>query len=148
MKRLTSKSEEELRRITVELRRLEQTAEILQSRINVINAVTTDLTYANMTLAGLKKEEEKSELLVPVGGTSYIRAKLIDTDKVIVGIGGGVSTERTWQEAEDIITKRLESLRKTGSAIQHQFGEVAEKINQYRERFETLVATMRQGKAS
>ena len=116
--------------------------------MNVINAVTTDLTYANMTLAGLKKEEEKSELLVPVGGTSYIRAKLIDTDKVIVGIGGGVSTERTWQEAEDIITKRLESLRKTGSAIQHQFGEVAEKINQYRERFETLVATMRQGKAS
>lgn len=145
---MASKSEEELRRITVELRRLEQTAEILQSRMNVINAVTTDLTYANMTLKGLKKEEKKSELLVPVGGTSYIRAKLIDTDKVIVGIGGGVSTERTWQEAEDIIAKRLESLRKTGSAIQHQFGEVAEKINQHRERFETLVATMRQGKAS
>jgi len=148
MKRLASKSEEELRRITVELRRLEQTAEVLQSRMNMINAVTTDLTYANMTLEGLKKEKENSELLVPVGGTSYIRAKLEDTNKVIVGIGGGVSTEKTWQEAEDIIKKRLEGLRRTSSAIQHQFAEVAEKINQNREKFETLVATLRQGKVS
>ena len=47
---MASKSEEEFRKLTVELRFLEQTAETIQSRLNMINAVITDLTYSSITL--------------------------------------------------------------------------------------------------
>jgi len=143
---LASNSEEELRRLTVEIRLLEQTAEALQSRANMINAVTTDLSYARMTLEGLEKESEKSELLVPIGGTSYVRAKLENPDKIIVGMGAGVSVEKTREEAREIIKKRLEDLEKTRASIQQQFAQVAEKINLDREKADALVATMREGK--
>ena len=143
---MASKSEEELRRLTVEMRLLEQTAEALQSRANMINAVTTDLSYARMTLEGLEKETEKSELLVPIGGTSYVRARLENPDKIIVGMGAGVSVEKTREEAKEIIKKRLEDLEKTRASIQQQFAQVAEKINLDRERADALVATMREGK--
>jgi prefoldin alpha subunit len=145
-KKLASKSEEELRRLTVEMRLLEQTAEALQSRSNMINAVTTDLSYARMTLEGLEKESEKSELLVPIGGTSYVRARLENPDKIIVGMGAGVSVEKTREEAKEIIKKRLEDLEKTRASIQQQFAQVAEKINLDRERADALVAAMREGK--
>jgi prefoldin alpha subunit len=144
---LESKSEEELRKLTVEIRFLEQTAEALQSRANMINAVTTDLSYARMTLDGLEKEGEKSELLVPIGGTSYVRARLENPDKIIVGMGAGVSVEKTREEAKEIIKKRLEDLEKTRASIQQQFAQVAEKINLDRERADALVATMREGKS-
>jgi prefoldin alpha subunit len=144
--KLASKSEDEIRRLTVELRLLEQTAEALQSRANMINAVTTDLSYARMTLEGLEKESEKSELLVPIGGTSYVRARLENPDKIIVGMGAGVSVEKTREEAKEIIKKRLEDLEKTRASVQQQFAQVAEKINQDRERADALVATMREGK--
>jgi prefoldin alpha subunit len=143
---LASKSEEELRRLTVEMRLLEQTAEELQSRANMINAVTTDLSLARMTLEGLEKESEKSELLVPIGGTSYVRARLENPDNIIVGMGAGVSVEKTREEAKEIIKKRLEDLEKTRASIQQQFAQVAEKINQDREKADALVATMREGK--
>jgi len=143
---LASNSEEELRRLTVEIRLLEQTAEALQSRANMINAVTTDLSYARMTLEGLEKESEKSELLVPIGGTSYVRARLENPDKIIVGMGAGVSVEKTREEAKEIIKKRLEDLEKTRTSIQQQFTQVAEKINLDREKADALVATMREGK--
>ncbi|MEM3609085.1 MAG: prefoldin subunit alpha, partial [Candidatus Bathyarchaeia archaeon] len=92
---LASKSEEEeLRRLSVELRFLEQTAEAIQSRINMVNAAITDLTYASMTLEGLEKEKENSEILVPIGGNSYIKAKLENPDKIIVGMGAGISVEK------------------------------------------------------
>lgn len=143
---MASKSEEELRRLTVEMRLLEQTAEALQSRSNMINAVTTDLSYARMTLEGLEKESEKSELLVPIGGTSYVRARLENPDKIIVGMGAGVSVEKTREEAKEIIKKRLEDLEKTRASIQQQFAQVAEKINLDRERADALVAAMREGK--
>ncbi|MGD0494839.1 MAG: prefoldin subunit alpha [Candidatus Bathyarchaeia archaeon] len=143
---MASKSEEELRRLTVEMRLLEQTAEALQSRANMINAVTSDLSYARMTLEGLEKESEKSELLVPIGGTSYVRARLENPDKIIVGMGAGVSVEKTREEAKEIIKKRLEDLEKTRASIQQQFTQVAEKINLDREKADALVATMREGK--
>jgi prefoldin alpha subunit len=144
---LASKSEEELRRISVELRMLEQTAEALQSRLNMINAVATDLTYASTTLESLDKEKENTELLVPIGGTSYIRARLDNPDKVIVGMGAGVSVEKTREEAKDIIKKRLEDLDKTRMSMQQQFSQVARKTNEDRDKFEALVAAMREGKA-
>ncbi len=140
------KVEEEIRRLGVELRFLEQTAEALRSRINMVNAVITDLTYANMTLEGLEKEKGNSELLVPIGGNSYIKAKLDNPDKVIVGMGAGVSVEKTLQEAKEIIKKRLENLEKTRTSLQQQFAQVAERINEDRGKFEELAAKLRKGK--
>jgi prefoldin alpha subunit len=144
--RLASKNEEEIRRISVELRFFEQTAEALQSRLSMLNAVATDLTYANLALENLEKEN--SELLVPIGGTSYIRAKLDNPDKIIVGIGAGVSVEKTRQEAKDVIKKRLEDLEKARTSTQQQFVQVAGKINEDREKFEQLAATVRGEKTS
>ncbi len=143
---MASKNEEEFRRINLELRLLEQTAETLQSRMNMINAAATDLRYAQTTLEGLEKENEKSEILVPVGGTSYIRARLDNPNQVIVGMGAGVSVEKTREEAKAIIKRRLEDLEKARASVQQQFAQVAEKINQDREKAEALVAAAREGK--
>jgi prefoldin alpha subunit len=146
--KLASSNDEELRKLSVELRMLEQTAEALQSRLSMINAVATDLTYANMALENLDIEKENAELLVPIGGTSYIRAKLDNPDKIIVGLGAGVSAEKTRQEAKEIIKKRLEDLGKNQQAVKQQFVQVADRINMDRERFETMAAAMREGKTS
>ena len=145
---MASKSEEEFRKLTVELRFLEQTAEAIQSRLNMINAVTTDLTYASMALEELGKEKENAELLVPVGGSSYVKARLGNADKLIMGIGAGVSVEKTLPEAKDIVKKRLEDLAKAKLSLQQQFGQVVDKINEDRAKLEKQVAEMREGKPS
>jgi prefoldin alpha subunit len=145
---LENKQEDELRKLSVELRLLEQTAEAIQSRVNMVNTVITDLTYAAMTLDGLEKEKENSELLVPIGGSSYIRTKLANPDKVIVGMGAGVSVEKTFLEAKEIVKKRLEDLEKTRMSLQHQFTQVADKMGEDREKFEGLLAKLREEKAS
>jgi prefoldin alpha subunit len=143
---LESKIEEELRKLNLEMRFLEQTAETIQSRINMVNAVITDLTYANMSLEGLEKEKENAELLVPIGGSSYIKVKLGTPDKVIVGMGAGVSIEKTLQEAKEIIKSRLENLEKTRVSLQNQFIQVAQRINEDREKFESLAAQLKEEK--
>jgi len=145
---LATKVEEELRRLSIEIRYLEETAQALQSRISMLNAVTQDLAYANVTLESLEKNEVGLELLVPIGGSSYIKAKLDDPDKVIVGMGAGVSVERTSQEAKEIVKKRLEGIEKNRVSLQQRFSQVAQKINEDRARFEELAAELRKGKPS
>ncbi len=144
---MASKSEEELRRLSVEIRVLEANAETVQSRINMINAVITDLAYASMSLEGLEKEKENSELLVPIGGNSYIKTRLDNPDKIIVGMGAGVSVEKTLLEAKEIIKKRLENLENTRVTLQQQFSQIAERIGEDREKFEALMTAVREEKA-
>ena len=142
---MASKSEEEFRKLTVELRFLEQTAETIQSRLNMINAVITDLTYSSMTLEDLGKEKEDAELLVPIGGSSYVKARLGNTDKLIVGIGAGVSVEKALPEAKEVVKKRLEDLDKARMLLQQQFSQVVDKINEDRAKIEAQIAEMREG---
>jgi len=142
-----STAEEELNRLSVEMRFLEQTAETLQQRIGMINAAITDLTYANMTLENMEKEKDDAELLVPIGGSSYIKVKLASNDTVIVGMGAGVSIEKTLPEAKQIVKERLDELEKTMNSAQQQFAQVAQRINTGRSQLQSLLARVRQGKA-
>jgi len=141
-----SKEEEELRKLSVEMRFLEQTAETLQQRISMMNAAMTDLTYANMTLEDIEKEKEDAELLVPIGGSAYVKAKLANPDKVVVGLGAGVSVEKPLQEAKTIVKERLDELEKAMASAQQQFAQVADRINADRNRLESLLAKVREGK--
>jgi prefoldin alpha subunit len=140
-----SKEEEELRKLSVEMRFLEQTSETLQQRMNMMNAAITDLTYANMTLEGIEQEKENAELLVPIGGSAYVKVKLANLDKVVVGMGAGVSIEKTLPEAKAIVKERLDELEKTMRSAQQQFAQVAQRVNVGRNRLESLLSAVREG---
>ncbi len=142
-----SQEEDELRKLSYELRLLEQTAETLQQRISMMNAAITDLSLANMTLEGIEKEQENAELLVPIGGGSYIKVKLANPDKVVVGMGAGVSIEKTLPEAKEVVKERLDELGKAMGSAQQQYAQIAQRMNSSRNRLEKLLATVNQGNA-
>lgn len=141
-----AQAEEELRRLSHEMRYLEQTAEALQQRISMVNAAITDITYANATLDGIEKEKENAEMLVPIGGSSYVKVKLADANKIIVGMGSGVSIEKSLPDAKVTLKERLDELEKTMTSAQQQFSQIAERINTGRGRLESLLSGARQGK--
>ena len=132
--------EETLRRLAVELRVLEGTAETLHSRINLVNAALTELRMAGATLEGLEKEGEDASLFVPIGGGSYVKTSLESADTVIVGIGAGVAIEKTIEEARGNVGQRVDDLEKTRATLQQQLTQVIEKIRDGRSKLEDLSA--------
>ncbi len=140
------KEEEELRQLSVEMRLLEQAADTLQQRMSMLNAAITDLSYASMTLEGVEKEKEDVEVLVPIGGGSYVKTNLGNPDKVVVSLGSGVSVEKPLAEAKTILKERLDELQKSAVAAQQQFSQIADRINTGRNRLETLLSSVREEK--
>jgi prefoldin alpha subunit len=140
-----SSDEEIFRRLAVELRILEGTAEALQSRINLVRAALTELRVASMTLEGVKKEKKDASLFVPIGGGSYIKAKLESAEEVIVGLGADVAVERTMKEARDNVENRMEELEKAGTSLGQQLNEVIVKIEEHRRELEEVTAKLREG---
>lgn len=137
-----SSEEETYRRLAVELRLLEGTAEALQSRINLVNAALAELRIASFTLEGIGKEKENSSLFVPIGGGSYIKAKLESADKVIVGMGAGVATERTIKEARGNLEKRIGELEKTRNTLQQQLTQAIGRIQDGRSKLQELAVKL------
>ncbi|RLI37061.1 prefoldin subunit alpha [Candidatus Bathyarchaeota archaeon] len=141
----SSSEEEDMRRLAVELRLLEGMAESLNSRINLLNAALTELNLANRTLEGLEKEEPDTPIFVPIGGGSYIKAKLEAKDEVIYGIGAGVAMEKTLKEAREGISNRIAELSKTKTSYEQQLRQVLQRIQADRDRLQELADRIRRG---
>ncbi|MEM1581975.1 MAG: prefoldin subunit alpha [Candidatus Bathyarchaeia archaeon] len=138
----TEPSEDEVRRLIVELRILENTAEYLQARVNFVNAALTELNLASMSLEGIEKKESDS-IFVPIGGGSYIKAKLEDTDKVIYGIGAGVSIEKPIKEAKEDIANRIAELNRAKAALEQQLNQVLTRLQEGQNRLQELTSMLR-----
>jgi len=129
----------------VESRYLEEAVNELQSRINMANAAITELRVSSMTLEGLEKEKKDAQLFVPIGGGSYVKARLETAKKVVVGIGADVAVERTVKAAKEELEVRIAELEKTREALGQQFNQVVERIQENRGRLEEVTAKLRKG---
>jgi len=135
---VSSSDQETFRRLAVGLRILEGTAETLQARLNLVNAALTELNFARITLEGVEKEPPDASLFVPIGGGSFVKAKLESADKVIVGAGAGVSIERTMAEAKQTVQNRIGELEKTRISLQQQLVQVVDRIQEDRDKLQDL----------
>jgi len=139
-----SHDEEELRRLAVELRILEGTAESLRSRINFVTVALNELNLANTTLEGIEKETADASLFVPIGGGSYIKAKLESADKILYGVGAGVAIEKTTKESKEGVLNRVSELDKTRMSLEQQLTQVLMKIEEDQTKFRELASKMEQ----
>jgi prefoldin alpha subunit len=129
----------------LESRFLEETAKEIQARVNMTNAALTELKVSSMTLEGLEKEKKDAQLFVPIGGGSYVKARLETAKKVVVGIGADVAVEKTVKEAKEELEARITELEKTREALVQQFNHVIEKIQENRGKMEEVTAKLREG---
>ncbi len=87
-------------------------AESLAQQINMVKLTIRDVETALTTITALKGEPAGKETLVPVGFGSFVKATLTEPDKVIVGIGAGVSIEKKIDEAKEFLEKKKDELNK------------------------------------
>ena len=132
----------------MESRYLEETVNELQSRINMMNGAINELRVSNVTLKGLENEKKGSQLFVPIGGGSYVKAKLVTAKKVIVGIGADVAVEKTVKETKEELAKRLAEMEKTREALGQQLNQVFGRLQENRKTLEGLSAKLREGEKS
>jgi len=135
--------EEQLRRLLVELQILQNTAEVLQSRVNILEAGITELRVAGTTLEEMKKEEEGASILLPIGGESFIRAKLGNISTVIMGIGADVSVEMELDKALEDIGARLSESEKASLSAQEQLSQIVAQMQSHQENVNRLSAELR-----
>ena len=122
--------DESLDKLVYELQILRGFAENIHQRIDLINNVVVELRLATATLEGIESDGGEGSLtLIPIGGGSYIQAKLADVEKLIVGIGANVAVDKTFEEAKEHFQARIIELEQAGASLKQQLDETAMRMD-------------------
>lgn len=140
------REEDIVRQLATEIRILEGSIGALQSRLDIVRAAINEVTLAFNTLDGLKKLQEGDSTLVPVGAGSYVRMKIADSKRLVMGIGAGAAMEKDVESSVGELKGRLEELDKARTSIQQQLDQTIGRYQQDRDALEELLR--RQGTAA
>ena len=133
------KEEDVVRQLASEIRILEGSIGVLQSRLDIVRGAINEVTLAFNTLEGMKKLQNGDATLVPVGAGSYIRMQVADSKKLVMGIGAGVAVEKDVEGSVEELKGRLQDLNKARTSIQQQLDQTATRYQQDREALEELL---------
>jgi prefoldin alpha subunit len=137
---VSQEQEKQLRRLVSEIRMMENTVQVLEQRLQLLDANIAELRLAQGSLEDLKDVEPDSNLLVPVGGGVFMNARLGELGKVIVGIGADVSVEMEYDKALEDVGGRLQEMEKAQGSVQEQMGQVLGQLETHNRMAERLSA--------
>ena len=129
--------EEEVSKYMVLIEQYKEQLNSLETQFSYLQAAIADYTKARMTLEQLSKTDEGTDILLPIGGSTFIDATTKNPSKVLFDIGSGVVIEKTSDDAIKKIDKRVEKLQQTqeklSSMAQQLQTEAAEASNKAQE---------------
>jgi len=135
---------EELNQMAMRLRYLEEQAQGLEANIQIIQSTIDSFQATLMTLGNLKEAKPNQDMMVKIGNNSYLKAKIEDPNKIIVGVGLGFGTdvyvEKSLDDARENINERIEEVKKAQNLIQNNFNQLMQQINAIRPEFEKRYA--------
>ena len=126
--------EEELNKYMTLIEQYKEQMNSLETQSSYIQAAVADYSKAKMTIEQLSKTGKGDELLLPIGGSTFIKAAASDSSKVLFDVGAGVVTEKSSDDAITNIDKRIEDLQKTQERLleimqnlQNETAEISQK---------------------
>ena len=124
--------DDQMRQSLMDIRLLESSARVLQSRLDIVTAALSETLTAISTLEGTKVKPDETETLVPIGSGSFVKARLADAEKVIIGVGAGVCIEKPIEDSMKDLRLRSSELEKARATVTQQLNQVYGQTEDYR----------------
>ena len=102
----------------------------IEMQLNYVQTAINDYNRAKITLDNFIKSEKGADVLLPIGGSTFVHAKADDTSKVLFDIGNGIVTEKKTDEAIKKIDERIEDLNKTFEKLNEMGQQIQNEANE------------------
>ncbi|MDI3483370.1 MAG: prefoldin alpha subunit [Candidatus Methanomethylophilaceae archaeon] len=123
-------NDEELRQILAMLDVYRSQMEALSNQIQILQISLEEVESARMTLKAINEAEEGDEILVPVGASSFVKARISNAETAIVGVGNKISVERKIEDALTLLADNVEEIKE---ALKQASGTLMEIENRARQ---------------
>jgi prefoldin alpha subunit len=124
--------DDQMRQMLVEIRFLENSARVLQSRLDYVAAALSETLTAISTLEGTRGRSDDTETLLPIGSGSFVKAKIADAKNIVIGVGAGVCIEKPLEDSMKDLRVRSSELEKARVSVTQQLSQVLNQAEDYR----------------
>lgn len=128
----SSAVDDQMRQVLMDIRLLESSGRVLQSRLDVVTAALSETLTAISTLEGTRGKGGETEALVPIGSGSFVKTKLADVQKVIIGVGAGVCIEKPIEDSMKDLRLRSSELERARTTVTQQLSQIIGQSEDYR----------------
>ena len=132
--------EEEITRNLTMIEYYKEQLNSIDMQAQYLQAAIADFYKAKLTVEQLHTTLDQSEILIPIGGGTFLNGSLNDSSKVLVDIGAGLVTEKTIDDAIKKIEERIKSLQENQEKVmsmaqkmQNEATELSQKTQQMME---------------
>ena len=132
-------NEEELSKYMVLIEQFKEQINSLEQQSSYIQAAILDYNKAKITLENIKDTKKENEILVPIGGNTFITAKAADTSKVLYNIGAGYVTEKKATDVIKNINEKIEELQKSQEKVISLIQNIELQANEASEKAQKLI---------
>lgn len=105
--------DEELTKYMTIIEQYKEQMSSLETQSSYMQAAIAEYNKSKMTIEQLSKTSKGEEILLPIGGGTFIKATTIDSSQVLYDIGAGIVTEKSTDDTIKNIDKRIEELQKS-----------------------------------
>jgi len=98
--------------------------ELISQQVSLLDNLIVEYERAKETLQEIDIAEKDKEILIPIGGNTFVFGALKDKTKVITGIGGNISIEKKVTNAVPTLQKKIEDFRKEEEKLIHLAQEI------------------------
>lgn len=135
-------SEGDLRSNMAMLENAKAQLEALARQQELIQLAVEEHVRARETVKKISEGTGDSDTLVPVGADTYVYARISDKNKVLLGVGAGVSIQRTPEETERILDGKIDELSQAFKKISERASQLESMINELSEKIQTEYAEL------
>ena len=130
--------DEELSRLMMIIEQYKEQLNQIEMQISYLQQAINEYNKAKITVENLEKNEKNSDILMPIGGGTYIDAKAKNTKKILFDIGAGYVVEKKSQDAVEKIEERTQELEKNIKRLQDIKTKTQNEANEVYQKAQTL----------
>lgn len=117
-------NDDEVRQAMAALETYRVQLETLAQQAQILTASAEEAARARETLNAYAKASEGDEIMVPVGASSFVTARVAPAPKAVVSIGNRISVEKTLDEAIAYMESNLAEIRDALTKVNETIGEM------------------------
>ena len=135
-----------LERMYSEQQMTEQSLTMLQQRLEMVQVYMTNYRSGLLVLEEIETRQDGEEMLMNVGGSIFVQAKIVNPDKVIRGIGDGIRIEQSVGDAKTAIIEAVTNLEKQHETLTQEYQRLYAYASQLNTQFQQLAAQIQGAK--
>ncbi len=129
----------ELEKLAYEYQLLQAQAQLLAQNLELLTLAENELKALRETLDGLKgMESENLEVLIPIGGRSFLKGTIADKERAVISIGAGYSAEMPIESAIELIDRRINEYEAAIQKTQEALGKIEGQLQELAKRAQSL----------